>query len=613
MKNKEDFKILSPRDHIRLRMNMYVGSSSLETVERFALGDYRKVKYVPAVLKIIDEILDNSIDEAIRTNFKYANKIDLTIEGDTITVSDNGRGIPQDIVTDADGKQLLRPEAAWTRVNAGTSFSDERTSIGANGVGSSCTNFLSTKFVGKTWRDGKSVTVTCNNGGLDVKTTTGTKAGNGTTVTFTPDFSLMECDKLDENDTIMLIHDRLISLSMCFPEIKITFNGKKEFVEGVTNFKTYAERFGPKDGSQYISTTDDVSFLIAGSEDGFRQNCYINGVNTRQGGSYVDYIINNTIDELTPMIKRKFKVEVSKSVIKNGITFIMFARNFVNPKYDSQTKERLTNTMTQVRDHFQKSFKYDFKYIAKKIIDSEDIIGPIVEAQLNKKLADESRENAIKAKKAKKVKVAKHIPAANPSIGTLLITEGDSAGSGIISVRNSEKIGMLPLRGVIKNVWGEKAKAAYDNKELTELAAVLGLDFNDPESYKNRTYKNIGILTDSDVDGGHILSLIVAMIVNYFPKLITEEKAIHIYRSPIIIATKGTKKKWFYTMDAAKAIKDEGGWNIQYIKGIGTLENEELKEVINNPVIDIVTLSDPKVLELMFGPDADVRKEYMMA
>lgn len=473
MKNKEEFKILSPRDHIRLRMNMYVGSSSAETVERFVLGEYKNVKYVPSLLKIIDEIIDNSIDEAIRTEFKHANKIDVSIDGETISITDNGRGIPQDIVVDENGTELVRPVAAWTRVNAGTSFSDERTSIGANGVGSSCTNFLSNSFIGKTWRDGNCVTVACSDGGLKIKVTNSAKTGSGTKVSFSPDFSLIEADSVNDYDTIDLLKDRLISLSMCFPEIKITFNGSKVSSD-ISNFTSYAKMFGPKGGSQYAYSKGDVSFLIAGSEDGFRQNCYINGVNTRLGGSYTDYIINNVIDELIPMIKRKYKVEVNKSTIKNGFTIVMFARNFVNPKYDSQTKERLTNTMSQVREHFNTSFSYDFKYIAKKIIDSEDLIGPIVEAQLNKKAADEARNTAIKQKGAKKVKVAKHV-AATSKDATLFLTEGDCIEENtLIHTIDGDK----PIKNVVAGDWVFTHKHRYRQVKSNSFSLKDGININ---------------------------------------------------------------------------------------------------------------------------------------
>ena len=150
-KQNEQFRILTARQHVRERIGMYMGSSSKEDIERFILGEWKKTTYVPALSKMVDEILDNSIDEAIRTNFKFANKIDVSINSNKITVTDNGRGIPQDKIFDeAMQTEILRPVAAWTKVNAGTSFDDERVTIGTNGVGSAATNFLSKTFTGKT-------------------------------------------------------------------------------------------------------------------------------------------------------------------------------------------------------------------------------------------------------------------------------------------------------------------------------------------------------------------------------------------------------------------------------------------------------------------------------
>ena len=225
----EEFKILSPREHVRTRIGMYMGSSSKEEVERFVLGKWKKAVYVPALSKMVDEILDNSIDEAIRTNFKHANRIDVSIEGDTVTVTDNGRGIPQDEILDtASGEKVLRPVAAWTRVNAGTSFDNERVTIGTNGVGSSATNFLSTSFRGHTWQNNKIIEVNCSDGGLNVDVKTKHRhQGSGTMVSFTPDFSLFESNSLADFDTVELIKDRLVSLQMAFPEITFSFNKTK--------------------------------------------------------------------------------------------------------------------------------------------------------------------------------------------------------------------------------------------------------------------------------------------------------------------------------------------------------------------------------------------------
>ncbi len=418
----EQFKILTPRQHVRERIGMYMGSSSKEEVDRFVLGKWKTAVYVPALSKMIDEILDNSIDEAIRTNFEYANKIDVSINNNTITVTDNGRGIPQDEVYDAVSEEkILRPVAAWTRVNAGTSFDNERVTIGTNGVGSSATNFLSTQFIGRTWRDDNLLEVICSDGGLNISTEKKPKNGSGTEVSFTPDFSLFEVKSVQELNTIELVQDRLISLQMAFPEITFSFNKKRIQIK---DMKHYAEMFSEEGASIIIEKTDNLSFFFAASNDGFRTNSFINGVNTRQGGTYVEYIINNVVDELLTLIKRKHKVEVAKSVIKNGLTFVMFARNFVNPKFDSQTKERLTNPMSNVKEHAELSGAHDFKYIAKKIFAANDIIEPIIAAQLAKKLADDRRDALVAQKKLKKVKVAKHI-AANNENALLALVEGD--------------------------------------------------------------------------------------------------------------------------------------------------------------------------------------------
>ena len=237
----EQFKVLSPREHVRLRTNMYLGSTSLETVERFILGKWVSVSYVPAINKMIDEIIDNSIDEAIRTNFKFATNIEVTIKGDSIEVVDNGRGIPQELVTDSEGNKVTRPEAAWTKTNAGTSFEDNRTTIGANGVGSACANFMSSNFIGKTWRDGLTIVVTCSDGAnhINVSKIKG-ESGSGTSVKFTPDLSLFNIDFVDQANTADLVHDRLTSLQVAFPEIKFKFNGKRI---NENNIKKYTNLF----------------------------------------------------------------------------------------------------------------------------------------------------------------------------------------------------------------------------------------------------------------------------------------------------------------------------------------------------------------------------------
>ena len=608
----EDFRILTARQHVRERIGMYMGSSSKEDIERFVMGEWKTSYYVPALSKMVDEILDNAIDEAIRTNFKFANKIDVSVKNGVVVVTDNGRGIPQDEIFDeASGDKILRPVAAWTRVNAGTSFDDERVTIGTNGVGSAATNFLSSKFVGKTWCKGKRVEVRCKNGGddVDVSVKTGID-GSGTEVSFVPDYSLFEVEDLDALDTIALVEDRMISLQMAFPEIAFSFNKRRI---KVNDLKKYAKLFVGEEGEFIIEKTENLSFFYASSEDGFRSNSFVNGVNTRQGGTYVDFLTNGVLDELGTMIKRKHKIEVAKSTIKNGLTFVMFARNFTNPKFDSQTKERLTNPMSNVREHTIEAGIKDAASIARKILNTPSIIDPIVEAQLAKKIAADRRAATLAQKKLRKVKVAKHI-SANRDDATLKIVEGDSAMGFLLKVRDPNKVGAYPLRGVIMNTWDMKPADVLKNKELSELVSVLGLDITDPNSIDEMTYKHIAILTDADHDGiGHISPLLIAFFYKFWPRLLLEKK-VKITRTPIMISTKAKSVKWFYAYEEASEFKsNQSGWKHRYIKGLGSLQEDEYSTIINQPVYDTVTVDDAKTFEMMFGKESQLRKDYMMA
>ena len=607
----EHFKILTARQHVRERIGMYMGSSAKEQVERFVMGQWKNAVYVPALSKMIDEILDNSIDEAIRTNFEYANKIDVSIKMDnSVTVTDNGRGIPHEKVYDeTTGQHIAQATAAWTRVNAGTSFDDNRVTIGTNGVGSAATNFLSSQFIGKSWRDGKMLTVSCTNGAENIKEKITEKQGNGTEVLFIPDFQLFECDSLNEYDTISLVEDRLISLQMAFPEITFSFNKKKI---RVNDLKKYSKMFVGEE-PVIIEKSDNLSFFIAHSSDGFRSNSFVNGVNTRQGGTYVDFIMNSIVEELCVMIKRKHKIEINRNHCKGNLTFIMFARNFINPKFDSQTKERLTNPMGNVKEHATEAGIKEVTYYARKILTTPELIDPIIEAQLARKIAADKRAATLAQKGLRRVKVAKHI-AANKQDATLKIVEGDSAMGFLLKVRDANKVGAYPLRGVIMNTWDMKPAEVLKNKELSELVAVLGLDITNPNSIDDMTYSNIATLTDADHDGiGHISPLLIAFFYKFWPRLLTE-KRVKITRTPIMISTKGKEVKWFYTYEEANAFKTkETGWKHRYIKGLGSLTEEEYDRIINEPQYDTVTVDDAGIFQMMFGKDSQLRKDYMFA
>jgi DNA topoisomerase-2 len=184
----------------------------------------------------------------------------------------------------------------------------------------------------------------------------------------------------------------------------------------------------------------------------------------------------------------------------------------------------------------------------------------------------------------------------------------------LLKVRDPNKVGAMPLRGVIMNTWDMKPSEVLKNKELSELIAVLGLDINNPDSVDEMTYASVATLTDADHDGiGHISPLLLAFFFKFWPRLFSE-KRVKITRTPIMISTKNDDVKWFYTYEEASQFKSkENGYKHRYIKGLGSLTEAEYDRIINKPQYDIVTIDDAKMMEMMFGQSAQLRKDYMFS
>lgn len=592
---QEVFKILSDKEHILLRSGMYIGSTNKETYTQFVSGVYRQIEFVPGLIKIINEIIDNSLDEAIRTNFKYANIIGVDIRENEITVSDNGRGIPQDKVMDPTGKELLRPEAAWTRTKAGSNFSDDRTTVGMNGVGSALTNYFSMRFIGETCDGNNTVIVKCSNNADRVFVSTKSGGTRGTRVSFVPDFTRFGVFGISPSDC-EIVYDRLESLAVAFPEITFKYNGKK--IQG--GLKRYSELFK----AHITHEAGNVSFFIGGGVDEFRHTSFVNGVQTVNGGTHVDYFVNQLCDSIIPLVKKKHKVEVSKTTLKNGLLVGLFIRGFNNPKFDSQTKERLTNSQAEISPYL-KDIQYDA--IAKKVVACDEIISPIIDTLLAKLAAEEARELKKQQKQVAKKRVDGHIKC-NGNSGTLFLTEGKSAIGYLLKVRDSNKHGGYPLRGKVLNTWGMKPTEILKNNELSDIISILGLTLGDKD-ISGMEYKEIAILTDADVDGrGSIYPLLLAFFYHW-PELYKQGK-VKFCKTPIIIASKGKSTKWFYSLTDFDSIK-YNEWKVRYIKGLGSLTEQEYRQVINDPQMDVVTIDDVKCFDIMFGNDAEQRKRWM--
>lgn len=604
-----DFRILSDREHVLKRPAMYIGSTAFEPHERFLFGEYKTVSYVPGLVKIIDEIIDNSVDEAIRTEYKFANAIIIDIANNIVKIQDNGRGIPQDMIQTPEGTEIPKPVAAWTKTKAGSNFDDtQRVTAGMNGVGSSLTNFFSAWFKGVTCDGKNTLTVNCTDGAANVSWTSTSGGQRGTSVEFSPDFEHFEGMTIDQA-VIDIIHDRIQSLSVIFPKIAFKFNGKK--VQG--KFKTYAQQFG-KD--VVIQENDNCSVAITNSPDGFRQVSFVNGLHTKNGGSHVDSIIDGLAEELIPSIKRKFRIEVTKSRIKECLTVVQVVRNMSNMRFDSQTKERLTNPAGEIKNHLD----FDTKKLAKTVLNTESVLMPIIEAALARKLAAEAAAATKAQKKAQRAKVAKHLKAND--IGTdketmIFLTEGDSAIGQLINVRDQDLHGGYPLRGKFLTTWKMPAAKQLENKEIFEILAILGLTIGDLD-ISNMQYKYIAIMTDADVDGVGSIYPSLLCFFSQWPALFEQDRIRFIKTPLIILDKKGQEDVWFYDAEEYEAVKDQyKGWGERYIKGLGSLREDdthsEYSRVINDQVYEIVKLPENanELFELLYGPNADARKEWM--
>ena len=605
---KEEFKELTDAQHMRIRPAMYIGSVSTEEVSGMFFGEYQTLHVIPGLLKIISEIIDNSIDEAIRTDFKYANKISIDfaqesngLENDTwrITVEDNGRGIP--VVKHGENYQ---PVLAWTRARAGSNFSDDRETIGANGVGSFATAVFSQEFIGET-ADGKNYLKMVPIDHAKIKSVTVKESTKKfTRVSFVPELSAFSILEISA-DHIDFIKDRIENLAACYPSITFTFNGEKIKIK---NAKEYASKYCP----HFVIGQDEKNTLIfgpSGDQEEFRLHSYVNGLYIKNGGTHVNYAMDRIVSTLQPYIKKKYKIDVLPNQIKQHLTFVSMLRGFVNCKFDSQTKERITNTASEIAAHLE---GIDFDKIAKQILNTPEILDPMIQAILYKKEQAEARELAKKQKSTAKIRVVNHIAATdpNPENRTLHICEGLSAIGNLITVRDSKRHGGYPLRGKILNTRGMKPVDIIKNKEIRELLAIIGLEFGKPAT--NLNYGKIAIMVDSDVDGAGSIQCLLLNLFSNWPELYKDNRVFRLM-TPLYICTKGKDVHNFYSKEEFDKFNSKG-YEIVYAKGLGTLTKESYKQCIMDPFLVRISgnAADLDKLEMAFGDSADGRKEWMM-
>jgi DNA topoisomerase-2 len=564
-----------------------------------------EITYNPGFLKIFDEIITNSVDENKRKGTQL-DTIKVTIDKNRITIWDNG-GIP---VIKQDDEWI--PEMIFSNLKAGSNFDDteSRTGAGTNGVGSTLTNIYSSEFKISTC-DGKNLFTQTFTSNMRERGEPKVKRNkiNHTEISYLPDYEKFGLEGLDESHC-RLIQKRVVDVAGCNPNIKVFFNGEEVKIK---SFEDYVKYYKP----EYLFETNKDktwSIAVAHSEEGFSQVSFVNTTDTYDGGTHVDYILNQILSQMREFFQKKHKVDVKPSELKNHM-MIFINSTVVNPSFSSQTKEKL---ITEIKDF---GFTYEVPDKLIKSILKSEIVNSILDWVNQKKQADESKLARELNKNLSKIKVEKLIDAKGKDRWkcSLNIFEGDSAASSFRKYRVPETMGSFSLKGKFINVSDISTQKLIQNDEAINLMGSIGLKLGKDPDLKHLRYGRILILSDADVDGNSISALLINFFNKYWPDLF-DRNMVYKVETPIVVAiSKKDKKKkiLFYTQGEYNTwVQKENlqNWEIKYKKGLAALVDDEYNEIINNPKLTLITKDDlsDEHLDIWFGKNSELRKNQIL-
>ncbi len=620
---------LEGMEHVRLRPSMYIGDVGVRGLHH-----------------LVYEVVDNSIDEALAG---YCDTILVTIhEGESISVKDNGRGIPVDF---HEKEQKSALEVVMTKIGAGGKFDKDsyKVSGGLHGVGVSCVNALSTLLVATVSLNGKLYQQKYSEGkALADVAEIGTTTERGTEVFFQPDATifqetvynydtlatrLRELAFLNKGITITLIDERTPNDDGSFPtEIFHSEGGLKEFVEFI-------------DGNRE-SIMENVIFMEAERDDipvevamryntSFSENLhsYVNNINTHEGGTHLagfrralTRTLKKYADDLG--IPQKEKVEITGDDFREGLTAVISVK-VMEPQFEGQTKTKLGNSevsgavdkiVGEMLSNFLEENPNEAKIIVQKVV-----------------LAAKARQAAKKAREMVQRKSpmgGSGLPgklsdcsSKDPAESELFLVEGDSAGGTAKQGRDRHFQAILPLRGKILNVEKSMLHKVYDNEEIKNIYTALGVSVGTEEDSKalnmaKLRYHKVVIMTDADIDGSHISTLILTFFFRFMKELI-ENGYIYIAQPPLYLLKKGNKKVYAYnekereefTLEMAP---DGKGVEVQRYKGLGEMNPEQLWETTLNPehrILKQVTIDNAveadSIFSMLMGDEVPPRREFI--
>ncbi|XP_015124561.1 DNA topoisomerase 2 isoform X3 [Diachasma alloeum] len=594
----------SQLEHILLRPDTYIGSVEFVQEQMWVFDKekgtmvQREIKYVPGLYKIFDEILVNAADNKQRDANMNVIKIDIDAENNTISVWNNGKGIPVAIHKE---ENMYVPTLIFGHLLTSSNYDDEEEKVtgGRNGYGAKLCNIFSHRFT---------VETASNEFKKSLKQTWGNNMGKAseprikeffgedfTKVTFSPDLKKFKMDKLDD-DIVALMSRRAYDVAASARGVKVFLNGTKIPIK---SFKDYVDLYikGKEDDTgnplkiAYENCGPRWEVAVTLSDKGFQQMSFVNSIATTKGGRHVDHVTDLIVKNLLETLKKKNKggITIKPFQIKNHLwVFINCLIN--NPTFDSQTKENMT---LQAKSFGSKC------PITDKFVGTVTKIG-IVESVLSwakfkadsqlQKLGPKSKQRKLQG--IPKLEDANDAGTAKSMSCTLILTEGDSAKSMAVSGMGSigrDKYGIFPLRGKILNVREATHKQILENAEINNLIKILGLQYKKKyetvDDMKTLRYGKVMIMTDQDQDGSHIKGLLINFIHHNWPSLLRRD-FVEEFITPIVKATKGSQVLSFYSLPEFEEWKKETAnfhtYYIKYYKGLGTSTAKETKEYFAN-------------------------------
>ena len=615
----DDIQVLEGLEAVRLRPGMYIGSTSVRGLHH-----------------LVWEIVDNGIDEALAG---FANRIDVTIEPeDIIAVRDNGRGMPVGI---HEKTGISAVETIMTVLHAGGKFGGGayKVSGGLHGVGASVVNALSEWLEVTVYQDGKIYFIRFENGGHAVEPlkVIGETTETGTLVRFKADPQIFKDTTIYDYETL---NSRLRQLAFLNKDIRLTLTDKRTS-DGPSN--DYKYEGGIIEYVQFLnknkSTISDKVIYVEGLQDGilaevalqyndgYQSSIYsfCNNIHTHEGGYHEDgfrmaltrcinaYAKNNN------MIKKD--ESLSQDDVKEGLVAIISVKH-PDPQYEGQTKTKLGNSevrkiVSNIAGEQINRFFLENPDIAKAIVEKAEIAS---KARIAAKKAREltRRKSALDGISSLPGKLT-DCSSKDASECEIYIVEGDSAGGSAKQGRDAKTQAILPLRGKILNVEKARTHRIFENQEIRSMITAFGCGIQEDVDVSKLRYHKIVIMTDADVDGSHICTLMLTFLYR-FMKPVIEGGYVYIAQPPLYKVQKGKKIAYAYKEQEMDQLREEfkDGYKVQRYKGLGEMDAEQLWETTMDPhhrVLKRVTIDDAmeadSVFDMLMGEDVEPRREYI--